>query len=614
MTLRALAAGCALIGLTGLLGVGAGAATAAPGGLDPRFGSGGKVALVDANSEQINALALAPGGKVVVAGSAGPSGGEDIIVYRLNPDGSRDSSFDGDGKVVLDSGGDEFANAVAVQPDGKVVVAGRTTVGNDAIVYRLLTGGSRDLSFDVNGEAKIDSGGGFEEARAVALRPDGKIVVAGITSTGGAGVVYRLKPNGGSDPGDPGNGALDPTFDTDGAAGFNTADRTHVRALALLPDGRMLLAGSVETGPTTSEGAVLRVKADGGVGPLNGALDTTFDGDGEARITQADLAAIAVQPDGKIVVAGSNFAGTPDALAYRLRSNGGAGAPNGALDPAFSGDGKAVLDESGIEYGQAITLQPDGKVLIGGLTSVAANGLADATVWRLTATGARDPGFGANGLAKVDNGSDEGAFGIARQPDGRIVVGGQTGFSMTGETDAFAFRLFGDPFALTVARSGSGAGAVTSAPAGIACGAICSRGYDVGTPVTLRAAAAKGSRFAGWSGGGCAGTGECAVTVRTHTTVGARFTRNAPLVKITKKPRKTIRTRRRSVKVKFSFRADQRATLRCRIDRKPFKRCTSPKRFTVKRGRHRFQVRASNPNGTGPTASYRFKVVRRRAR
>src|SRR3954469_3826209 len=123
--------------------VAAGNAAAAPADLDLGFGSGGRV-LTGFPDENDNAYAVAlqPDGKIVIAGAT--YRGYDGLVARFNPDGTPDRSFDGDGIKTIDSGGIETLADVAIQPDGKIVVAGSTTQGFDAAVYRLTAQGELD--------------------------------------------------------------------------------------------------------------------------------------------------------------------------------------------------------------------------------------------------------------------------------------------------------------------------------------------------------------------------------------------------------------------------------------------------------------------------------------
>src|SRR4051794_3414371 len=164
------------------LALAAGVAVAAADGLDRSFSQDGSVAIDSGGSEFANGLALQADGKIVVAGGTTVNGG-DATVYRLTKKGNLDSTFDGDGRVGINSGGDEHLHAVAVQPDGKIVVVGATSINDNVAVYRLKRNGKLDRSFDTDGALGIDSGGS-EHGFAVALQRDGKILVAGSSSVG----------------------------------------------------------------------------------------------------------------------------------------------------------------------------------------------------------------------------------------------------------------------------------------------------------------------------------------------------------------------------------------------------------------------------------------------
>ncbi|MDQ3870789.1 MAG: hypothetical protein M3301_04130 [Chloroflexota bacterium] len=401
-----------------------------------------------------------------------------MVVYRLNPNGTPDTTFDTDGAAGIDSGGNEFGYALALRPDGKIVVTGEIASGN-VVVYRLKANGgpgpvngALDPTFDTDGGAGLDSGGG-ELGWDVALRPDGKIVIGGTTSNGVGGgddvVVYRLNENGG--PG-PLNGALDTSFDGDGAAGVHGGGTDGLNELILRPDGKIVVAAATGSPIDGFHGAIYRLNENGGPGATNGALDTTFDTDGAVTIDNGvdenRINAIALQPDGRIVAAGaSGPIGNIEVAVYRLKADGGSGAPNDFLDPTFDGDGKVLVD----------------------------------------AGSAHDAGRG-----------------VALLPDRRIVVGGD----VSDGQDTLLLRLFGDPFTLSVQKAGGGSGSVASSPAGIACAPTCSSPFDAGTPVTLTPAADAGSVFTGWSGPHCSDTGSCVVTIAADTSVTARFDKQAP--------------------------------------------------------------------------------------
>ena len=162
---------------------------AAIAALDPSFGTGGKIG---APGAPFTGVALQPDGKIVTVGTSNGN----FLVARFNPDGSLDSSFDTDGIQTVDFGGTESANALAIQPNGSIVVVGTTSVGTSIAVARLTSTGALDTSFDADGKLTIDLGTSGESGNAVALQADGKIVIAG--STGADFAVVRVNPLDGS--------------------------------------------------------------------------------------------------------------------------------------------------------------------------------------------------------------------------------------------------------------------------------------------------------------------------------------------------------------------------------------------------------------------------------
>jgi uncharacterized delta-60 repeat protein len=176
------------------------------GNFDNSFGSGGTV-LVDFGSDSFaSADAIQPDGKIVVVGNSGPNATQDFAVTRLLANGNVDGSFGGSGRVLIDAGGDDFGHDVALQPDGKIVVAGN--FGDDAGVARLNADGTLDTSFGSGGKARVDFGG-QDQAAALALQPDGKLVVVGSTRTGSVTDIAaaRLEGAAGAPGGGGGGGA-----------------------------------------------------------------------------------------------------------------------------------------------------------------------------------------------------------------------------------------------------------------------------------------------------------------------------------------------------------------------------------------------------------------------
>ena len=387
----------------------AGAAGAAPGDLDPSFGQDGRVGIVSGRGESANAVAVQPDGKILVAGGD--------AVYRLKRNGSLDPTFNDNGRLGIDSGGGASANALALQPDGKILVAGHELLANfnsNIFIHRLNPNGSFDSTFGQGGVRRIMSNA-REFANALALQPDGKILVAGNSFANTFDVVvYRL----GAD------GSDDSTFNGSGRATIDSGGGEGANAVAPMPDGRIVVAG-VTAGPGVSDAAIYRLSPTGG-------LDLTFNGSGTLAIDSGggdDADALALQPDGRIVVAGSSTANTA-AVVYRVN-------PDGALDPGFGGDGVVRLDEGRDAFAYALTLQPNGKIVVAGSATVSDN--ADAIVHRLNANGSLDAGFGHAGRVGIEDGGNAYAYAVALQTDGKIVAAGETSLGQ----DAVVYRLQG---------------------------------------------------------------------------------------------------------------------------------------------------------------------------
>jgi uncharacterized delta-60 repeat protein len=390
-----------------------GPAHAAPGDLDPSFDGDGIRSFGAMDGDGAWAVLVQPDGKLVLAGY----GGSNFAVARLNPDGSSDISFDGDGMAGADFGGFDFGYAAALQPDGKIVVAGHTDVNTDVAVARFNPDGSLDASFDpggTDGPGKKTFGyGGYDIANAALVQPNGKIVVAGTANNDF--LVTRLNPD----------GSYDTSFDGDGAAGADFGGADFGNAVALQPDGKIVVAG--QTGG--DDVAVARFNA---TGPAGMTLDTTFSGNGMRTFGYSGFdsaRAALVQPDGRIVVVGH---GGPNRKVAVTRLS-----PDGSFDPGFGDGGTAWVDFGGVDVGNAVALQRDGKLVVAGERSGDDN---DFAIARLQPGGALDTTFSGDGRTTVDFGDADSASAVALQDDGRIVIAGDT---FVGHDFAVA-RLQGD--------------------------------------------------------------------------------------------------------------------------------------------------------------------------
>ena len=326
-------------------GLGGAAALAAPGDQDASFDGDG-VRTIDYGGVDIaNEVLVQPDGKIVTAGHGNLN--LDFMVSRLTPDGSPDASFGTAGNAGVNFGGFETGQAAALQADGKIVVAGSTTLGgnSDFAVARFNANGSLDASFFEDGTKTVDYAGA-DTARDVLVQPNGKIVVVGSGGVLGDVMVTRLNTDGSNDLG----------FNGVGTVGVDIGGTDVGWAAALQADGKIVIASSSTSGGNTSI-AVLRLNADG-------SSDTSFDGDGLRTVDYGGALALAVrdvlvQPDGKYLLTGS---GTANFVVTRLNQDG-------SLDASFDGDGIAPIDfGNGTDFGNAAALQANGKIVVAGHT------------------------------------------------------------------------------------------------------------------------------------------------------------------------------------------------------------------------------------------------------
>lgn len=407
----------ATVVLAGLMAAASGPpAGAAPGDLDPAFGTGG-IARIEGSVGSPTAIAVQPDGRIVAVGSARGATGSDWGLARFRPDGGPDASFGAGGVMTTDFGGDfDVAAAVALQADGRIVVAGvegdDSGAGRDFALARYGADGALDAPFGSGGRVTADFGGDVDDAQGVAVQPDGRIVVAGsvITAAGGRDVgLVRYLPD----------GRLDATFGRSGAVTTDVTGGTDfVRAVVLQPDGRIVVAGAA-----AGDFALVRYNRDGSV-------DTGFGFAGRAVTdfgTGLEYAyAVALQPDGRIVVTGPTQ--TLDFALARYTSDG-------RLDPGFGGGGKVITDFAGDDdIPSGVVVQPDGRIVVAGLAASAQGNDAfdeDFALARYSANGGLDPSFGAGGKVTTDTGGgNDGATAIALQQDGKIVAAGSPRFTL----------------------------------------------------------------------------------------------------------------------------------------------------------------------------------------
>jgi len=466
------------------------------------------------NWDVARAVALQSDGKIVAAGESLTGSSFDFALARYNADGSLDTSFGSGGKVTTDFASNfDTALAVTVQSDGKILAAGERSDGShfDFALARYNADGSLDSSFGSGGKVTDSIGPGSDAIQDIALQPDGKIVVAGFSTAAATSDDFALARYNA-------NGTLDTSFGSGGhvVTVFN-ADYDDAFAVLLQPDGKIVAVGNAGNATGTQYFfALARYNADG-------SPDSSFGSGG--KVTTAigskddDAFAGALQPDGKIVAGGYMRGSSGSQRLFALvRYNG-----NGSLDATFGSGGNVTASIGTYDYVDGLALQPDGKIVAAGIVSPSGvSGDSDFGVARYNADGSLDPTFGSGGFVTISFGStSQVGQAMALQPNGKIVVVGDVnnGSTMAPDLDFAVARVLGST--LTVAKTGTGSGTVTSSPAGLDCGSTCSAPFAA-VSVTLIATPAKGSYLAGWSGD-CSGKGKCTLTMSADHAATARF-------------------------------------------------------------------------------------------
>ncbi|MEO8409824.1 MAG: Ig-like domain-containing protein, partial [Propionivibrio sp.] len=347
------------------------------GSLDTSFGGGtGKITtVIGANSELAQSVLLFADGKILVAGSTYAGASSDIVLVCYNADGSLDTTFGG-GTGIASSGlaGSDEGLAVSVQSDGKILVAGKDN--NNFLLVRFLANGTLDAAFGSGGKVSTDFAGGTDIAYSMTLQSDGKIVLGGLAFNGTSfdfGVArYNV------------DGTLDTTFNGSGKTlvDFGASGDDQGRSMTMQADGKILVAGW-SNAAGTYDFALMRLNTDG-------SLDTSFNGTGKTTTaigTGSDLGlSVTVQSDGKILVAGQSNSNGGNFAVARYNSDG-------SLDTTFNGTGKVDTNFGGSsdDRGAAVAVQADGRIVIAGTSTI--NGNHDFAVVRYNADGSLDARF-----------------------------------------------------------------------------------------------------------------------------------------------------------------------------------------------------------------------------
>ena len=418
----------------------------AAGVLDTAFGNQGKVIhAIGDGDDRIGGLGLQSSGKIVAAGRSDNGSHDDFAIARYTTAGALDTSFgrdadnDGarDGYFTTSVGHRaDIGEAVALQSDGKILVAGRShnTVNWDFGLARYNADASLDIGFGIDGRVNTDFASGNDQGFGVAVQSDGKIVAAGYANTGSNDDFALARYNA--------DGVLDTTFDSDGkvTTDFSSGEDRGF-AMSLQSGGKIVVAGYANNG-SNDDFAMARYNA-------NGSLDSTFGTGGKVTTAIGSgndrIRAIALQSDGKIVAAGYANNGTDWDFAL-ARYNA-----DGSLDTGFGGDadGNNTPDGwlttaigSGDDIGRAVAVQDDGKIVVAGGAVI--RGESDFALARYTSAGVLDTTFGAAGTGHVTTSisseSDQ-AYGVLLQDGGRTVVAGYSGSPTDGGGEPRDFSM-----------------------------------------------------------------------------------------------------------------------------------------------------------------------------
>lgn len=384
--------------------------TAQQGSLDGSFADHGMGIYhipLDNQSAESEFSVMQPDGKIIMGGFLNNSY---IYLTRLNTNGTFDNSYGGDGKILFTTDGLSSRYLCgAMQADGKLVIG--ATAASHFLILRFNMNGTADNSFDADGKATIAVDAASDFAKAIAIQPDNKIVIAGMSGIAENYYYSVLRLNS--------NGSLDNSFDADGKTFFTVSPAGYDEAAAItINSGKMILTGySRNTGDF--DFSVVRLNNDG-------SMDAGFDGDGKLLLpvqpgSDDRPTDIAVNGNNKILICGYSEDATEDFIVVRLNTDG-------SIDDGFDVDGKAIIHVSDDrDYAYRLVVQPDNKVLVAGNTTLVSRDV-DYSIVRINNNGTLDNNFDGDGIkifTIMANGNDR-CTGLQLLPNGEILITGNS--------------------------------------------------------------------------------------------------------------------------------------------------------------------------------------------
>lgn len=379
------------------------------GALDVTFNKNGKVITAVGSIAVANALAIQKDGKIVVAGFT-QNATYDCLIMRYNANGKTDNTFGTKGKATIDLGNFEKAEAVTIQKDGKILIAGYagTNDGGDFLLARFKTNGLPDSSFGINGIVVTDIRSHADKATAITVQSTGKIVVTGYTHSETSEDIGLVRYNM--------NGSIDSSFGTNGKTISSFGTLTTPAAITVQKDNKILVSGYI--GINAGDFLTIRYKADG-------STDSTFGNNGSVTTdfgVFASAKSVIVLQNQKIIVGG-------DAIVQYNK--------NGTVDSSFGSNG-IILNA----LGGSVAVTPSGKIVLAGSYNNGTNN--DVAVAMYTSNGGIEESFGTSGVATTDfDLNNDYASAVQVQKDEKIVVAGYTVNNMN-KTKLIIARYNGD--------------------------------------------------------------------------------------------------------------------------------------------------------------------------
>jgi uncharacterized delta-60 repeat protein len=372
-------------------------------------------------------------GKIVVGGYAfiGGSVTSDFTLVRYNADRTLDTTFGVQGKIIVDLGGDDKSNAVAIDATGRIFVAGYTMIsGKTSFALTCYKAdGTLDTSFGTSGKLLADFGSSSDVGYSLKVDAQGRVLLVGTTLINGKRDIAVVRYTS--------TGQLDSSFGTTGKVTTDLGDDDEGKSITIDANGKILVAGSLVLNGQR-DFTVVRYDA-------SGTLDTSFGTGGKVTTDcgsdDDQSKSITIDANGKILVAGTTIVnGQRDFTVVRYDASGN-------LDTSFGTGGKFTTDLGGDDDARSLTIELSGKILIGGTINI--NGSNDTAIVRLTPDGKLDTSFGVSGKLIRDYGGNDEINGIALDASGKLVLAG-----VVGSTAGNNLGLVGYSNATTTKRCG----------------------------------------------------------------------------------------------------------------------------------------------------------------